>query len=128
MFIHRHAPFIKSIISILLFIVNKCYNINYNHCLNHYERGFILVAKNKRRKLPYHHKTGTHMITKRSRKSNKIEQLNMHCSNCSNYVKGACKVLTEQNGGKTWYLSDKSLAKRCKYFKNKHKTGVRPKN
>lgn len=54
------------------------------------------------------------------RKKTKVKPQDKHCSNCRFFYKGICKKIAEVSEGKQLYVSDKTIAKKCVHYINKH--------
>ncbi|WP_408895284.1 hypothetical protein [Paenibacillus taichungensis] len=54
------------------------------------------------------------------KKKTKVKPQDKHCSNCRFFYKGICKKIAEVSEGKQLYVSDKTIAKRCVHYINKH--------
>ncbi|WP_340010255.1 hypothetical protein MHI32_16120 [Paenibacillus sp. FSL H7-0690] len=54
------------------------------------------------------------------KKKTKVEPQDKHCSNCRFFYKGICKKIAEVSEGKQLYISNKTAAKRCVHYINRH--------
>lgn len=54
------------------------------------------------------------------RKKRAIDPNSKHCTNCKHYFKGKCRKINEISNGQQVYIADKTSARKCVYFANKH--------